>query len=252
MKLTQTLRATLATIALSVAVALPLAAQQPEFKLDRTTRSIAINSTAKVMQMADVATVHIGFIAYGPDKDAAYASASRTSNAIIDALKKAGVASADIESANQQVAETQPYQLEKLSPTEKLARAWQVTQSWTVRAKADDGARVLDLATKAGANEGGSIDWSLRDPNAAQAAAATKALQQAHSQAEAMATGLNVKLGVLLYANNSVDAEPVRPMPKVMNLAMASRSFAAAPAPLAINPRQIETSATVYAVFEIN
>ena len=41
--------------------------------------------------LADTATVHIGFIAYGPDSDAAYATGSRLSNAIIKALTDAGV-----------------------------------------------------------------------------------------------------------------------------------------------------------------
>ncbi|MFC6646262.1 SIMPL domain-containing protein [Granulicella cerasi] len=238
-----TLIATVATFAL------PALAQQPEFKLDRTTRSISITSTAKVTNLADVASVHIGFIAYGPDKDAAYANGSRVSNAIIDTLKKTGVPADAIESVNQQVVATPEYQLEKLSPTDKQQHAWQVTQSWTVRANAADGAKVLDVATKAGANQSGEIDWSLHDSNAAQAAAATKAMQQARAQADAMASGLNVKLGVLLYANNSVESQPVRPEPQAMRL-MAK--MANAPVPLAINARQIETTAMVTAVFEIN
>jgi hypothetical protein len=62
-----------------------------------------------------------------------------------------------------------------------------------------------------------------------------------------MASGLNVKLGQLLYASNQVQAEPIRPVPM-----MALKTDAkAAPPPLAINARQIETSATVYAVFAI-
>jgi uncharacterized protein len=61
-----------------------------------------------------------------------------------------------------------------------------------------------------------------------------------------MATGLNVHLGQLLYASNEVQASPIRPVPM-----MAMAKAAPAPPPLAINARQIETSATVYAVFAI-
>jgi uncharacterized protein YggE len=63
-----------------------------------------------------------------------------------------------------------------------------------------------------------------------------------------MAKGLNTHLGALLYASNETQAEPPRPL---------MRAMAGAPAavmkvePLAINPRQIEKSATVYAVFAI-
>ena len=228
-------------------LSLAASAQQPKFTLDKNTRSIAITATEKVKNMADIATVHIGFIAYGPDKDAAYANGSRVSNAIIDALRKSGIPNDAIQSENQTVVPAQPYELQNLSPTEKVQRAFHVQQSWTVRVKADDGARVLDLATKAGANQSGQIDWSLRDPNAAEAAAA-KAIGRARTQATAMAQELGVKLGVLVYASNQVEGEPVRPLPRVM---MGKAMDANAVAPLVINPREIETNATVYAVFAI-
>lgn len=233
-----------------IALPLPALAQQPQITLDKNTRSIAITATEKVTNMADIATVHIGFIAYGPDKDTAYANGSRVSNGIMDALRKAGVPKENIQSENQIIQQAQPYELQNLSPTEKVQRAFHVQQSWTVRVKADDGARVLDLATQAGANQSGQIDWSLSDPNAAQSAAAAKALGRAKAQAAAMANELGVKLGVLVFASNQVESEPVRPLP------MQMKSYAALapppPPPLAINPREIETSATVYAVFAID
>ena len=224
-------------------------AQQPKFTIDRNTRSVAITATEKVKNMADIATVHVGFLAYGPDKDTAYANGSRVSNAIMDALRKANVAKDDIQSENQSVVQAQPYELQNLSPTERVQRAFRVQQSWTMRVKADDGARVLDIATKAGANESGQIDWSLRDPNAAESAAAAKALGRARTQAAAMSQELGVKLGVLLFASNQVEAQPVRPLPMMMSKAMSANAQVA---PLAINPREIETSATVYAVFAID
>jgi uncharacterized protein YggE len=197
--------------------------------------------------MADTATVHIGFIAYGPDSDAAYTTGSRISNAIVKSLTAAGVPSDAIESESQNVSPVQEYQIDKLTPAEKAQRKFQVVQSWTVRTPADDAAKILDLAVKAGANQSGQIDWSLKDENAPQAEAAGKALQRARAVASEMAKGLSVKLGPLLYANNETHAEPPRPL----MLAMAKSSAMAAPAPLAINPRQIEKSATVYAVFAI-
>jgi hypothetical protein len=212
-------------------------------------RSIAITATDRVTQQADVATVHIGYELFGADKDAAYAAGSKASNAIIDSLHAAGVAKDAIESQQQSLGPTEPYRLTQMPAGERAAHAFTISQSWTVRSTADEAAKVLDLAVKAGANNSGSIDWSLRDPNAASAAAAAKALQRARAQAAAMAAGLNVHLGELLYASNEVEAQPVRP---VMTLAARADAKAAPPpAPLAINARQIETSATVRAVFAI-
>jgi uncharacterized protein len=63
-----------------------------------------------------------------------------------------------------------------------------------------------------------------------------------------MAKGLNVKLGALIFASNETQAEPVRP---VMARMQAMAAPAPPPPPLAINPRRIEKTATVYAVFAI-
>ena len=217
-------------------------------QISKDNRTIAITATDKVMVLADTATVHIGFIAYGPDSDTAYATGSRVSNAIVKALTTAGVPSDAIESENQNVSPVQEFQIDKLTPAEKAQRKFQVTQSWTVRTNADDAAKTLDLAVKAGANQSGQIDWSMKDENAAQAEAAAKALQRARSVAGQMAKGLDVKLGALIYASNETQAEPPRPLMRAMAAAPMAMDKVA---PLAINPRQIEKTATVYAVFAI-
>jgi uncharacterized protein len=237
----------LAVCGTSCAFILPIAAQT--IAVNKENRTIAVTATDKVTLLADTASVHIGFIAYGPDSDSAYATGSRTSNTIVKALTAAGVPSDAIESENQNVSPVQDYQTDKLTPAEKAQRKFQVTQSWTVRTPADNAAKTLDLAVKAGANQSGQIDWSLKDENAPDAEAAAKALQHAHSQAESMAKSLNARLGALLYASNQAQAEPVRPLMRAMSVngAMAMDKVA----PLAINPRQIERSATVYAVFAI-
>jgi uncharacterized protein YggE len=224
-----------------------IAASAQTIQVSRENRTISVTATDKVTAMADMATVHLGFIVYGPSSDAAYANGSRTSNAIVKALTSAGIPAASIESENQAVAPVQNYQVDKLTDAEKAQRKFQVTQSWTVRTNANDAAKVLDLAVKAGANQSGQIDWSFKDENAPEAEAAAKALQRAQSQAEQMAKSLNAKLGALLYASNEVQASPIRPFMRAMAAAPAMDKVA----PLAINPRQIEKTATVHAVFAI-
>jgi uncharacterized protein len=226
---------------------LPLGAQT--IAVNKENRTIAITATDKVVVMADTASVHIGFIAYGPDSDSAYATGSHTSNAIIKTVSAAGVPSDAIESESQNVGPVQEYQVDKLTPAEKAQRKFQVTQSWTVHTSADDAARILDLAVKAGANQSGQIDWMLKDENASQAEAASKALQRARTVAEQMAKGLSVRLGALIYASNETQAEPPRPL--MLRAAPAAMAMADKVLPLAINPRRIEKSATVYAVFAI-
>ena len=235
----------LRTLAIMLLTA-PLAAQT--IQVSKENRTIAITATDHVIVQADVATVHIGFIAYGPDSPSAYATGSRISNAIAAAVAKAGIPADDLESENQSVSPVQDYQVQKLTDAERAQRKFQITQSWTVRTNAKDAAAVLDLAVKAGANQSGQIDWSLRDENAPQAEAAAKALTSARTQAEKMAASLNTHLGPLIYASNEVQAEPIRPVMAAMRMKAMDAS---PPPPLAINPRRVEKTATVYAVFAI-
>jgi uncharacterized protein YggE len=245
MKILNLSSCTLAAAVLAITASTPSQAQT--IQVNKDNRTIAITATASVTVMADTATVHIGYIVYGPDKDAAYAAGSTLSNAIVKALTASGVPSDAIESENQNVAPVQDYQIDKLTPAEKAQRKFQVTQSWTVRTPADDAAKTLDLAVKAGANQSGQIDWSLKDENAPQAEAAAKALQRARTVAGEMAKGLTVKLGPLVFASNETQSQPPVPLMR----AMAATPMADKVAPLAINPRRIEKSATVYAIFAI-
>lgn len=240
------IRLTVFAICAAVVSVAPFSAIAQAIQVSKENRTIAITATDKVTVLADRATVHIGFIAYGPDSDTAYANGSRISNAIVKSLITANVPKDAIESENQNVSPVQEYQIDKLTPAEKAQRKFQVTQSWTVRTDAADAAKVLDLAVKAGANQSGQIDWSLKDENASEAEAAGKALQRARTVATEMAKGLDVRLGALLYASNETQAIPPRPLMRAMAAPAAAKVE-----PLAINARQIEKSATVYAVFAI-
>ncbi|MGC1782405.1 MAG: SIMPL domain-containing protein [Acidobacteriaceae bacterium] len=219
-----------------------------QIQINKDNRTLAITASDSASAMADTGTVHIGFVVYAPDARAAYAKGSEASNAIATALKNAGVARDAIQSESQNISETPQYELEKLPPAEQAQKKFQVRQSWTVKTKADDAAKILNTAVNAGANQSGQIDWSVANENALEAQAAGKALARARAIASQMAQGLGIQLGELIYASNQTP-EPPRPM---MMRAMAVGAGAVPePAPLAISPRKIERSATVYAVFSI-
>jgi len=220
-----------------------------QIQINKDNRTIAITATDAASAIADTAAVHVGFVVYAPDADAAYAKGSKTSNAIIGALTANGVAKTDIRSESQNVGETQQYELEKLPTEEQAQRRFQVRQSWTVQTKADDAASVLNTAVNAGANSSGQIEWTVADKKALEAKAAGNALSRARTIASQMAQGLGIQLGELIYASNQA-TEPVRPMMRAM--AMAAPPAPPPPsAPLAISPQKVERAATVYAVFAI-
>ncbi|WP_158751452.1 SIMPL domain-containing protein [Acidobacterium sp. S8] len=218
-------------------------------QVDKNNRTIAITASDKAITDADLAVVHIGFQVYGADETSTYAAGSTTSNAIIDALKKAGIPEKSIESENQNLQPNNFHDPQE-SQMDRAKKQFMLNQSWTVKTKPDDAAKTLHLAVEAGANQSGQIDWKYQDMNDLQAKAAANALAKAQVIAQQMAQGLNVKLAGLIYASNQAPESPVRPMP-MMAMSVHGRLSAAKVAPLAITGRQIEESATVYAVFAI-
>jgi uncharacterized protein YggE len=222
-----------------------------QIEVNKANRTIAVTATDKATADAEVATVHIGFQVYAVDSQSAYALGSKTSNAIVAALKKAGVEDSAIQSEAQNIAPVQQYEIQNLPEAQKAQRQFQVTQSWSVKTSAKNAASVLDTAVQAGANQSGQIDWDVADPDALEAQAAESALKRAHAIADQMAKGLSAALGPLVYASNQV---PERPMPMQLGFLASPAARAAQDqkaAPLAISAQKVTRSATVYAVFSI-
>jgi uncharacterized protein len=222
--------------------------QAQQIEVNKSNRTIAVTATDKATADAEVATVHIGFQVYAADSQSAYALGSKTSNAIIGALKRSGVEDSAIQSEAQNVAPVQQYENQNLPESQKAQRQFQVSQSWSVKTSAKSAASVLDTAVQAGANQSGQIDWDVADPDALEAQAAQNALKRAHAIADQMAKGLGTTLGTLIYASNQV---PERPMPIATAGGIMMKATAPPPAPLALSPQKVTTSATVYAVFSI-
>jgi uncharacterized protein len=239
----------IACLVLLAAVANLSYAQQ--IVVSKDNRTIAVTTSADASAEADTVTVEIGFIEYGADQDSAYAAGSKTSNAIAAALKAAGIPQDAIQSESQSITPVQQYTNQDWTPAEKAERKFQVQQSWSVKTAAGNGAKVLDVAIKAGANQSGQMTWSVQDEDGLQAKAAKLALDRARQIAQQMAGGLNASLGPLVYASN--EAPSRGPQPLMMR---AAGMMAAAPAaqkvePLSVSARKVTTSATVYAVFSI-
>jgi hypothetical protein len=225
-------------------------AQAQTIQVDKNNRTIAVTANDKASALADTAIVTVGFQIYAPDAATAYSQGSTLSNAILDALKKAGVADKAVESQDQKLAYTEFAENDKSTPDQRAQKQFTLSQSWTVHSAAKDAATVLHAAIEAGANESGNIEWDLADRNGLQAQAAEKALVRARQVATQMAAGLNAHLGALIYASNQT------PVQRFVALNTAEATVGGAvpappPQPLAIRPQQVEESATVYAVFAI-
>jgi uncharacterized protein YggE len=227
---------------------LPLSAQQIQISKDNKT--IAITTSGDASAMADTAVVSVGFNTFGKDQDGTYADASRISNAIMGALTGAGVPKDAIQSEEQNLSALEDNS-DQDKDRYKQGLRFQFSQSWRVTVPADQAANVLHLAITSGANNSGGINWQLKDEDALQAQAATKALEHARQIADRMAHGLGVTLGALVYASNQAPPRGIfaNGMLNTESVSLDRRRVNLKP--LAISPERITQSATVYAVFSI-
>lgn len=216
-------------------------AQEPnqiEQRIDPTNRTLAVRAEGHVSVEPEVAVLHIGFTTPSSDAKSAYAAASKTSNEIIAALKQAGIEESSIHSVSQH-----------LQTDWEKPHKFKLVAQWTVRTTPVRAAEILDIAVSNGANQGGEIDWTVRDEKALADKALEEAATHAREQAGTLARGMEVRLGKLLYVTNQMSAPgPVRPRAFV---GMSMMAKAAPNEPLAIEPEKVERSATVYAVFAI-
>lgn len=212
-------------------------ASQPQLKVDSTNRTLTVTANDNVSVEPDVAIVHIGFETQPASAKDAYASGAQTSNAIIDALKQAGVEESAIHSESQFL--ERDYSVPK-------SHKFTLTEQWTVKTTPKQAAEILDVAVTAGANSSGQIEWTVNDERGLENQALDKAAARAKADAAELAKGMGVRLGTLIYVSNEV-SEPVRPIMMKYSAGVA----APPPPPLAVEPQKVTRSASIYAVYAI-
>lgn len=227
-----------AALAMLAGCTLAIAQQpgQPQLKIEPANRTLTVSAVNTVTVEPDVAILHVGFATQPTDAKSAYAAGSATSNAIIGAIKQAGVPDSAIRS-----------EWQHLDSVYDKPHKFTLQQQWTVRVKPERAAEILDVAVTAGANNSGQIDWAVDNEQALQDKALEGAAARARAQAAVLARGMGVKLGTLVYVSNQVSS-PVVP---VRMYAMKAAPMAAEAQPLAIEPHKVSSSANVYAVFAI-
>lgn len=209
---------------------------QPELKIDSTNRTLMVSAQDTITVDPEVAILHIGFETLPTDPKSAYSQGTTTSNAIINALKQAGVAESAIHS-----------EWQHLNSVYDKPHKFTLQQQWTVRVKPERAAELLDVAVSAGATNSGQIDWAVENQQALEDKALEGAATRARTQAAVLARGMGVKLGGLVYVSNlfAPTATPMRAY--VMKADVGGN----APQSLAIEPHKVSSTATVYAVFAI-
>jgi len=216
-------------------------ANQLQLKIDSTNRTLTVSAEERVTADADLAILHIGFQTPPSDAKTAYAAGAKTSNEVVAALKQAGIPEASIRSERQ-----------SLDNSDAKAHKFRLVQSWAVETPPQRAAEILDIAIAAGATESGEIDWTLKDVHALEDQALDKAAGRARSDAAVLAKSMGAHLGALVFVTDHIASSESSYGYNSANFGGRDFKDRIVMTPtLAIEPRKVNRTAAVYAVYAI-
>ena len=190
-------------------------------------QSIVVSGVGEVKVTPDIARIELGVQTQDKDSAKAVQQNANIADAVIKAVRAAGVAEADVQTTNYSIQPSyDPASYGK--PTPPKVNGFQVmnTVRVTVRKLADTG-KVIDSATKVGANWGGGISLDLNDADkqkaedAALAKAVTDARRKADIIAKAAGVGGNTALRLLTVSESGGGGGPVMPLGRGVMFAKA-------------------------------
>jgi len=202
---------------------------------------IAVSETATIDAKPDLAVVAFGVTTQDTDPNAAARANANTTTAVINAITEFGIPKKDIETIRYQVNPMMDYS----KPGSPVITGYQVANVVNVKAR-DLGkvGQLIDVGVKAGANNVQGVTFTIEDPSPIRSRALVEAIGKAKVKAQLIADNLDVKLGKVTYASESVNF-----IPRPMEGPMFARAAEAAPTP--IIPGDVEVSATITLTYAI-
>jgi uncharacterized protein YggE len=173
-----------------------------------TTNGITVSGRGEAFGSPDVALISLGVQAQATTVAEARETSASTAQAVIDSVKKNGVADKDIVTTQFTI---QP-QYDFRSNGGQTIRGYQVTNVISIKVrKIDTAGKVLDDATAAGGNNTlvQGISFTIDDPSKLQEAARADALKDAQDKAEQLAKNAGVKLGKPMAISESTGSTPI-------------------------------------------
>ena len=198
---------------LSALTALALTACQPAGTTYVTSGGAAapqiqVSATGQSFMAPDMATVSAGVVTQDKTaREAMFGNATKMTRAF-EELEAAQIEKKDITTSQLSLQPRYNYQ-NRQSPKIDGYEARNTVSAKTYNL--DNVGAMLDALVKAGVNNINGVQFSIKDPKAAQAAAREEAIRDAKEKAEAMADAAGVKLGKLtsLSENRSFSPQPV-------------------------------------------
>jgi uncharacterized protein YggE len=163
-----------------------------------TPRTLSITGHGEVSLTPDIAYVYVGVHSEHEDAGTAVADNNEQAQTVIDALRDAGIAAADISTSNFSLWYSQNYDVEG-KPTDAK---YMVDNSVFITVRnLDQLGDILGTAIDAGANSINGISFDVSDKEAALAEAREQAVADARTQATELAGLAEVELGEIQSIN---------------------------------------------------
>jgi hypothetical protein len=208
-------------LALAAAIAFPAVASAADST--RTPR-IVVTGEGEASVAPDIALLSLSVMREAKTARAALDANNDAMAAVIAAMKAAGIAERDLQTAGIQINPRYNFTNNPDGSQQAELVAYQVTNTLSVRVRdIDKTGEVLDKAVSLGVNQGGGISFTNDNPAAALTEARKKAVADAISKAKTLAEAAGVSVGrVLEITDQTFAPSPMRINAKAFDAARAS------------------------------
>ena len=230
-----------AGLALAVAFG-PALTMRPARALDPATtpeHTISVGGIGRITTVPDVADVRVGVMITRAKVRDAQAAAATAMQAVIAALRKAGIADKDVQTTSLSLQPVYDYSSNGTPPKLTGYQIVNAVQA-TVR-KLDTISDVIDGALAAGATTLDGITFRVDDPAAAEAQARDAAMKNARAKADALAKAAGVSITAVSSITEQSGSAPV-PVPYAAALAAPDK---AASTPVQVGTNEVDVSVSV-------
>jgi uncharacterized protein YggE len=211
---------------------------------DDTERTVTVSGNGQVSITPDTAVVTLGVEINDPDLGTAQTNAAQRMEAVIAAMKAAGIAEADITTSNYNVWVNTDYE-----KPEQPILGYHISHTVTVKVRnIDQVGAIIETGIEAGANTVQGVYFTVEDPGNAVSEARELAIADARAKAEDLARITGVTLGAVV----TIDEYSYSPYPVSRAESDSYAGDAAAAMAPPINPGSSTVSVQVQVSWAIN
>lgn len=181
--------------------------------------TVSVSGHGSVMVTPDAASISVGVTVINANLSEAQAQATSTMNAVLDALRAAGISDNDVQTSNYSVNVLQEYDTNGLPAR---VSGYQVSNQVNVMIR-DLGklGDILDAAVQAGANSIYGVSFIVTDSTKAATQARKDAVADATRKAQEIADATGMRLGRVVSVNETSSPVPMPAMYGAADMAVA-------------------------------